>query len=94
MRNTPLMSWEQACRRAGGRRGYNAQRQFQAAYRRSQLVRFMGPQTGKGPLGHYGWQAAAARALGVSRSTICRDAAALDALWREGQRCPLCGSHS
>jgi len=77
------MTWEQVCRRAAGRRHYNSYRQTLATLRRFQLVRFMyAPCTGKGAGGNYGWQSAAARALGVSRATICRDAARLEAEYR------------
>ncbi len=87
------MPWEEICKRAGGRRHYNSWRQHMALLRQLEVARLMWQHTGKGVGGRYGWQAAAARALGVSRATISRDAAQLEALWRESRRCPLCGSH-
>jgi DNA-binding NarL/FixJ family response regulator len=63
-------SHEEMSRRAGGRRRYNAQRQFKALRRRSQLLDV---------LQRCGWsQVQAARLLGVSESTISRDLAAID----------------
>jgi hypothetical protein len=61
------------CRRAAGRRRYNAQRRAQKQYRRAQILcRTVGL-----PRGTWGLQAALARALGVSPSTICRDMQAI-----------------
>ena len=65
---TTGMTWDQACRRAGGRRAYNRMRQFRADYRLMKVVELL-HQTGLGR----GWQSRVAEALGVSRSTICRD---------------------
>lgn len=80
------LTWEAVCRRAGGRRHYNSMRQLHAFERRRALVRFWGDSGGRP-----GWQAAAARLLGVHRSTITRDVQTLlDELNRE-RRCPLCG---
>ncbi len=60
------------CRRAGGRRRYNKQRQIAAAWRRLLLLNH---------LQQYGYQrgtlAAFARSMGVHRSTITRDLQAL-----------------
>ena len=79
---------ESYARRAGGRRRYNAQRQFIAEYRRTQLSRLL---FCKGAFLEHGIQARLARELGVSRSTICRD---LQTLLREGHPCPQCGAYT
>jgi hypothetical protein len=79
---------EAAARRAGGRRRYNAQRQFVAKYRRAILSKLL---FAKGRLFERGTQAQLARDLGVSRATICRD---VKALLREGHPCPLCGAYT
>ena len=64
-------SHEDMVRRAGGRRHYNAVRQFNAVRRRAQLLDV---------LERCDWsQARAARLLGVSPATISRDLAAIDA---------------
>lgn len=67
----------------GGRRNYNAQRQFRAIDRQFRLL--------------YEWaknphlrQADLARKLGVSRSTITRDIQALKEKNRRHKTCPLC----
>jgi DNA invertase Pin-like site-specific DNA recombinase len=54
--------------RAGGRRAHNARRQFLAARRRAEVVRLIAVRGLE-----YGTQTEIARALGVHRSTICRD---------------------
>lgn len=69
------------CRRASGRRHYNAVRQFQAKKRQRDVARLLNA-------GHS--QSAIARALGVHRSTISRDIAALREQALAG-KCPLCG---
>jgi hypothetical protein len=61
----------EAHRRAAGRRRYNAMRHWLQVARRNRLLGCT--RTG------YGVQAALARVLGVSRSTICRDLAAIAA---------------
>lgn len=75
-----------ACRRASGRRHYNSIRQCRRVLRRREVARL---------IGHYGMthgaQAQIARALGVHRSTICRDFAAILKRLNEGEPCPLCG---
>ncbi len=87
------MTWEQACRRAGGRRRYNSWRQFMATYRRYEVARLLlagtGTRHGQGLLS--GQQAAIARQLGVSPSTISRDVAALQRQRLDGGLCPVCG---
>ena len=72
-------SWEIVCRRASGRRRYNAQRAFLRNLRRAQLAcRLAGVpaslrQAGK----RSGLQALLAEEFGVSPATICRDLKAL-----------------
>jgi hypothetical protein len=78
------VSWDEACRRASGRRHYNAVRQSKAEARRRTLVR-MWRAMNDGPLRVWskqfddpwmrvhGFQVAAAELLGVHPSTICRD---------------------
>jgi hypothetical protein len=61
-------SFDQICRRAGGRRRYNLQRQLNAMQRQKEVARLFRE------FGHVrGFQAQLARALGVSESTISRD---------------------
>lgn len=71
------MNWSEktdfdaVCKRAAGRRRYNAKRRAEARERYLQVVEAIMP-TG----GHMrGTQAQLARVLGVHRSTICRDVA-------------------
>lgn len=62
------MNWEAVCKRAGGRRHYNAQRTFRALERRlrvSELLLELGSKRGV--------QKIVANRLGVSESTISRD---------------------
>lgn len=66
-------------RRAGGRRRYNAERQRAQAIRRHQVAALLDDD----------FQADIARALNVSRSTICRDAAVIGAMWQR-EKCPYC----
>ena len=66
----------EAARRAGGRRRYNAWRTFRREYRLLQVARLLRRGT-YGGLIDRGTQTRLARALGVSRSTVCRDIAAL-----------------
>ena len=68
-------------RRAGGRRRYNAQRQRAQAVRRHTVAAMLADD----------FQADIARALGVSRSTICRDVHAIGAgqMWT-AEKCPYC----
>jgi hypothetical protein len=61
------------CKRAGGRRRYNAERQNQQNWRRNTII----CRTAGLPRNTWGLQAALARALGVSRATICRDLKAI-----------------
>lgn len=78
---------EEAARRAGGRRHYNAQRQAQARRRRRKLSRLISTL---GNVFERGLQARLARALGVSRATICRD---MDYLFHLRWPCPRCGRY-
>lgn len=71
------MSWsaktdfDVVCKRAAGRRRYNAKRRAEARERYLQVVEAIMPTGGR----ERGTQAQLARALGVHRSTICRDVA-------------------
>jgi hypothetical protein len=59
----------EVCRRAGGRRRYNFWARERKRRRRVEIIcRTVGV-----PRGTWGLQAALARALGVSRATVCRD---------------------
>src|SRR5687768_12715095 len=66
---------EVACRRAGGRRDFNARRRLAREARRARLAdlvavtwpRFLGR----------GWQSWAARQFDVDRATVCRDVDAI-----------------
>lgn len=59
------------CRRAAGRRRYNAERRAEARKHYKQVIEIVMSPDGR----KRGSQAQLARALGVSRSTICRDVA-------------------
>jgi hypothetical protein len=61
------------CKRAGGRRRYNAERQNQQNWRRNMIIFW----TAGLARSTWGLQAALARELGVSRATVCRDMAAI-----------------
>jgi hypothetical protein len=71
------MDWNTAtdfdtvCKRAAGRRRYNAKRRAEARERYLQVLEVIRPPDGR----KRGTQAQLARALGVHRSTICRDVA-------------------
>ena len=73
-------------RAAGGRRGWNRQRQDMAEIRRLEVVRLL-RKVGSGR----GSQVTIARALGVSESTVSRDVRAVFAMTGQS-RCPCCGS--
>lgn len=75
--------WSAVCKRASGRRSYNRHRQFQAAWRRVQIVNFLRQWGFK-----HGVQRQIASALGVSESTISRDLAVLNA---QSGPCQSCG---
>jgi len=65
-------SFDAICRRAGGRRRYNKQRQQAASWRRLLLLGYL-ERHGR----QRGTLTAFARAMGVHRSTITRDLKAL-----------------
>ncbi len=75
--------WDMVCRRASGRRGYNAHRKFVAAWRRVQVSGLL-VEWG---LGH-GTQVRIAQQLGVSQATISRD---ITLLMASSKPCPCCG---
>ncbi len=82
-------SWDEVCRRASGRRHYNAVRRLHAELRRNDLIeraRELGTW-----LTERGFQAAQARRLGVHRSTVCRDIKQLERQLARLKPCPLCG---
>jgi hypothetical protein len=66
---TAPTSWDAVCRRAAGRRRYNADRRKQKMWRRTEiLIMTVGVDRRL-----YGLQALLARKLGVSPATISRD---------------------
>src|SRR5438309_25834 len=65
------LTWEQVCRRAGGRRAYNALRRDRAILRRLEVARLFFEAGAY--LGPHGIQARIARQWGVSEATISRD---------------------
>lgn len=67
--------FDAVCKRAAGRRRYNAKRRAEARERYLQVVEAIMPTGGR----KRGTQAQLARVLGVHRSTICRDVAK----WRQ-----------
>lgn len=68
---TEQTDFDAVCRRAAGRRRYNAKRREEARERYKLVVAAIMPPDGR----RRGSQAQLARALGVHRSTICRDVA-------------------
>lgn len=70
--------------RAGGRKRYNARRQFLAQIRQQLLVDLL--HTGEIDSLEWGWQTRAAEKLGVSRSTICRDHQEIRRIWLKVRR--------
>jgi hypothetical protein len=76
--------------RAGGRRRHNRLRHDLAMFRRIEVLR-LARRGEKGGLLDRGFQAAAARQLGVSPATICRDVKVILAWSRERDICPHCG---
>jgi hypothetical protein len=62
------LDWDRICRRAGGRRRYNAMRKRRKQQRRAEIIWMLA-----GKEKFWGVQAALAEVLGVSRATICRD---------------------
>lgn len=76
-------SFDAVCRRASGRRHYNAMRKFQATYRRIQVTNLLSKWGFE-----YGVQARIAQELNVSEATISRDIAAM--LKANSSLCPCC----
>lgn len=68
---TEQTNFDLVCKRAAGRRRYNAKRRAEARERYKQVLEAIMPPDGR----KRGSQAKLARALGVHRSTICRDVA-------------------
>jgi hypothetical protein len=86
------LSWEAVCRRAGGRRRYNAGRKFLRNVRRAQVfLRLLSAGLWDDPPQPLpcGFQAALAQMLGVSPATISRDVRALRS---PGYRMPKLGT--
>lgn len=81
----PGVDSETAARRAGGRRRYNRERQDAAAVRRYLLVQMLDERSLD-----WGAQTQMAEALGVHRSTICRDLRWL--LEDKARPCQTCGT--
>lgn len=79
-------SWDEVCKRASGRRHYNAIRQFRAVFRRRKVARLWLAYGGE-----WGCQRRIAEELGVSEATISRDLDTLRKQARERDRCPFCG---
>lgn len=75
--------FETVCKRAAGRRRYNAERQAEARKRYKQVKDVIWSPDGC----KRGTQAELARAFGVHRSTICRDVAKWRKLWLEVMEC-------
>jgi hypothetical protein len=102
-----FVTWDQACRRASGRRAFNAARQKKADQRRrgelTALIRAGLSGTERGVQRNF------AQVFGVSAATVCRDMAAIFSLRTEahglrqlmtavtaeqvaqGKPCPACG---
>ncbi len=82
--NTPT-DRETVCKRAAGRRRYNARRGMQKLVRRMQILNLLSERS----LFDHGLRTRLARELGLSVSTISRD---LKALFYTHAICPACGS--
>jgi hypothetical protein len=88
----PASSYDQAARRASGRRRYNARRQVRATIRRGRIIKIWEAQSPGGwCITAWGSQSQLAEMLGVSRSTICRDVRAMLAS-NAVLPCPICDS--
>ena len=81
--------WDEVCRRASGRRRYNAVRRLHAELRRNAIIK-RAWELGTW-LRERGFQAALARQFGVNRSTISRDVKQLERDMAPLKPCPLCG---
>jgi hypothetical protein len=82
--------FESVCRRASGRRRYNAVRHLDMLMRRQETAE-LALRLGRGFFGR-GARAEIARRLGVHRSTISRDVKALVTKAVAARQCPLCGT--
>lgn len=82
-------SFDEVCRRAAGRRRYNAVRQLRADLRRAEVVR-LAHGLGIG-FSARGTCSRLAAQLGVHRSTVARDVRAILGSLATGQPCPACG---
>jgi hypothetical protein len=80
---------DEAYRRAGGRRHYNAWRTTMALYRRYRLVNIAA--NARLNMFTRGSQVVLARALGVSPATTSRDVKRILDDCRPGKPCPVCG---
>ena len=78
-------SWDEICRRAGGRRHYNAWRGTLRLERRCKVSRLLRTY----PLFKRGTVTAIAGVLGVSVATISRD---IQAILKLGHPCRYCGA--
>jgi hypothetical protein len=78
-------NWEEVCRRAAARRRWNAVRRVVAADRRRQVLELVLALGGL----ERGAQSRIAAALGVHRSTVCKD---LRRLLPLATPCPTCGT--
>jgi hypothetical protein len=78
-------SWEEVCRRHAARRRWNAVRRVVAEDRRRQVLELVLALGGL----QRGTQSRIAAALGVHRSTICKD---LRRLLPLATSCPTCGA--
>jgi hypothetical protein len=84
---------ETVCRRAAGRRHYNAVRSFRRLERRLRVARLLLKYPRWDGLRRVrGVQARIARELGVSPGTICRDVRFLHDAWRRAHLCPACAT--
>ncbi len=81
-------NWDEVCRRASGRRHFNAMRQLRAECRRDALIERALESVSC--VTERGFQAAQARKFGVHRSTICRDMKLLLRRAVEEKHCPVC----
>ena len=79
-------------RAAGGRRAYNAQRQFEAKVRRNEIAAFLDDRSIS--LLSRGTQATLAQHFQVSEATISRDVRGLLGARGGGRRCELCGARA
>jgi hypothetical protein len=80
---------ETVCRRAAGRRHYNAVRSSRRLERRLKVARLLLKYSRQAGLGSSrGIYARVARELGVHRGTISRDVRSIQEDWRRARLCP------